>query len=153
MATRPPPDGKYPIKDGEWVGSVAMHYGFADWEKDVWKHPQNSKLKDLRQDPHVLAEGDELFIPPWEEKNEDCPTEKKHRFQLKVPSEVVRIRLLDDEGKPLKNEEYVLELEYSPGGGTFKQENTKTDGGGLLTEPIPSTTTIGRLRFPRLKQE
>ncbi len=153
MANKPPLDGKHIVTDGEWVGSVGIFYGYADWEQDVWRDPKNEDLRNLRKDPHVLAEGDVLFIPAWEEKKESCATEKKHRFQLKVPSEVLRIRLLDEEGEPLKDEDYKLEIDFRPGGGIFKQKNPKTDGDGVATESIPSTATSGRLRLPRLNQE
>lgn len=151
--SKPPEDGKHFVEDGEWVGSIAAAYGYFDWDKDVWQHAQNAKLKELRQDPRVLAPGDELFIPPWEEKKESCATEKKHKFKVKTPSEVLRIRLLDEEGKPLKDEDYQLDLDYDPGGGVFKQANPKTDNDGVVTESIPSTAISGRLRLPRLKQE
>jgi hypothetical protein len=152
MANRPPSDGIHVIVDGEWVGSVAMHYGFSDWNKEVWQLPQNASLRQKRPDPHVLGVGDKLFIPPWQEKVVDCPVAKRHRFELKVPTEVLRLRLLGEDAKPIKDEEYKLEIEHEPGGGTFKQAHSKTDGEGVLTEDVPSTARSGLLRLPRLHQ-
>jgi N-acetylmuramoyl-L-alanine amidase len=152
MPTRPPSDGKYKVKDGEWVGSIAMNFGYTDWKNDVWMNPQNSDLRTRRPDPYVLAPGDILFVPPWDQKQDSAATSQRHTFQLKAPTEVFRIRLLDDDKSPLKNEQYKLTLRYDPGGGSYTQANTKSDGNGVLTETIPSTTTVGWLELPRLKQ-
>lgn len=150
MPDKPPADGlNHVLQGGEWVGSVAIGYGFADWEKDVWKHPKNKTLRDKRKDPHVTAPGDVLFIPPWEEKKVDAATEQTHKFKLKTPTEQFRMRVLDEDGDPIKNADYTLELQYDPSGGVFKQKNKKTSGEGVVEETIPSTTTGGRLLIPQ----
>lgn len=151
--TRPPDDGKHEVQDGEWVGSIAASYGYFEWEHDVWKRPENASLRELHPDPHVLAEGDVLFIPPWEEKKEPCATEKKHKFKLKTPTELLRLRVLGIDGKPFKNEEYVLEIDYAPGGGKFEQKKKRTEANGVLEEWVPSTSIKGTLRFPGIGQK
>ncbi len=149
MPLKPPAEGlTHLIQDGEWAGSIAIRYGFADWEKDVWQHAKNAQLREKRKDPHVLAKGDQLFIPPWEEKEETGATEQCHKFKLKTPSELFRLRILDTEGEPVKNSEYTLKLEYGPGGGTFKQKKTRTDDQGVVEETIPSTAISGILLVP-----
>jgi len=154
MRKKPPEGGvSYKVKDGQWVGSIAMEHGFADWEADVWQHGNNAQLRDLREDPHLLAEGDELFIPPWEEHTESCGTEQKHQFRMKVPSEVIRIRVLDPAGEPLINEAYQLSIQCGSGGGVFRQKNETTDDEGMLSEEIPSTAREGRLCIPSLEME
>lgn len=152
MPTRPPTDGPYKVRDGEWVGSIAMNFGYANWDHDVWMRGENDDLRTLRVDPHVLAPGDLLFIPPWDDKQAACATAQRHTFQLKAPTEIFRLRVVDEIKDPLKNEEYKLTLRYDPGGGSYKQAGTKTDANGMLTETIPSTTTVGFLELPRLKQ-
>lgn len=152
MPTRPPDDGHYTVRDGEWVGSIAEKFGYTDWEHDVWTRSENAQLKELRKDPHVLAVGDVLFIPPWEDKQVDGATAQRHKFKLKAPTEILRLRVVDEYKNPLKNEEYELTLRYDPSGGSYKQANKKTDGTGAFTETVPSTTTVGMLKFPRLKQ-
>jgi hypothetical protein len=149
--SKPPEDGKHLVEDGEWVGSIAAAYGYFDWDKDVWQHSQNAKLRDLRPDPRVLAVGDELFIPPWEEKKESCATQKKHKFKVKTPTEFLRIRVLGLDGKPLGNLDYVLALDCAPGGGSYQQKNKKTNGDGILEESIPSTAMRGLILFPKLQ--
>src|SRR5436853_5915538 len=154
MPTKVPVDGlKHTVKEGQWVGNIALMYGFAEWEADVWNHDQNSDLKNLRKDPHVLAVGDELFIPPWQEKKESCAVEQKHTFKLKTPSETIRVRILDEDGEPVKNAKYTLTLDYEGNGITFKQQNTSTDGDGVMTEVIPSTVQSGVVRIADAKLE
>ncbi|HVS70485.1 MAG TPA: peptidoglycan-binding protein [Phycisphaerae bacterium] len=152
MPTRPPDDGRYKVREGEWAGSIAVEFGYTDWEHDVWMRSENSDLRELRGDPHVLAPGDILFIPPWQDKQAACATAQRHTFQLKAPTEIFRLRIVDENKIALKNEQYELTLRYDPGGGSYKQANTKTDGSGQLQETIPSTTTVGWLKLPRLKQ-
>lgn len=152
MRIKPPPGGKHHrVKEGEWVGSITMQYGFADWEK-VWTLPENAELKDRRPDPRVLAPDDELFIPELEEKKESGSTEQKHRFRLKVPVDVLRLRLVDDDGKPLENQPYVLEITTASRGGAYKQKNTKTDGDGVLCESLPIDALKGTLILTELEQ-
>ena len=140
------------VQDGEWVGSIAFVHGITDWDSVVWQHGNNSDLRNKRKNPRQLAPGDQLYVPPLDPGGESRATEARYKFKLKVPTEVYRVRMLDIDGKPLKNEEYTLSLEYDPRGGIFKQKNKKTDGDGLLQEKIPSTTTGGLLGIPRLRQ-
>ena len=149
MREKPPPEGvNHVVKDGEWVGSIAVRYGIADWDKDVWRHPKNDSLRRDREDPHVLAVDDKLFIPPWEDKEEPGQTEQLHRFKLKMPNEIFRLRILDVDGDPVTNAKYTLEIDHGPGGGSYKQQGARTDSDGVLEEVIPSTATVGRLRVP-----
>lgn len=154
MTRKPLPiDGKHFVKEGEWVGSIAISYGFTDWEKDVWNIPQNAALKKIREDPHLLAAGDVLYISQRKEKELPGGTEQKHRFKLKTPSEVLRIRILDGNGEPLKNEPYVLNIEFEAGGGVFRQQYSETDRAGVLIESIPSTAIKGKLILTKMEQE
>jgi protocatechuate 3,4-dioxygenase beta subunit len=146
MRQKPPPEGlTHKVKEGEWIGSIAILYGFADWEKDVWHHAKNTKLRETRKNPRTLAAGDELFIPPWQEKEESGATGQRHKFKLKTPNEYFRLRILDEEGEPVADAKYTLEIDCDPGGGTYKQQGTQTDPDGVLEEVIPSTAISGRL--------
>ncbi len=146
MRQKPPPEGlTHKVKEGEWIGSIAILYGFADWENDVWHHAKNTKLRETRKNPRTLAAGDELFIPPWQEKEESGATEQRHKFKLKTPNEYFRLRILDEEGEPVADAKYTLDIDCDPGGGTYKQQGTQTDPDGVLEEVIPSTAISGRL--------
>jgi len=153
MPSPPPENGKHIVADGEWVGSIAIGYGYADWENDVWKHSSNSALREKRIDPHVLLPGDELGIPPFEPKQEKCATTKKHTFKLKTPTETLRMRFLDSNGDPLKDADYVLNVRHGSGGGQFKQKGKKLNSDGMFEEQIPSTATGATLSIPSLDQE
>jgi len=154
MRVNPGQDGKnHTVQEGEWVGNVAMTYGYADWRTSVWQIAENSALRDKRKNPHELVPGDILFIPAWKQKQEQCITGQRHTFTLRVPTEAIRLRILDPDGKPVQNEKYVLEIEYSAHGGTYEQKGDTTDGDGILVESIPSTATRGRVIFPDLDQE
>jgi len=144
----PSTDGRHTVQAGEWAGSIAASYGYCDWEHDVWARAENKALRDKRKDPHLLVEGDEVFIPAWEEKVEKGATGQRHAFKLKAPTETLRIRIMGIDGKPMKDEEYSLEIDYAPGGGKYEQKNKKTTGQGLVEEVIPSTSIHGVLRFP-----
>jgi hypothetical protein len=149
MRQKPPPEGlTHIVKEGEWVGSIAIMYGFADWEKDVWQHSKNTELRETRKNPHTLAVGDPLYIPPWQKKEESGATGQRHKFKLKTPNEYFRLRILDEDGEPVANAEYTLEIEYEPGGGVYKQKGIHTDSDGVLEEIIPSTVISGRLIVP-----
>jgi hypothetical protein len=154
MPSTHPPDENYyhEVQPGEWVGSIALNYGYADWEKDVWKHDKNSDLRKARPDPHLLSPGDKLYIPFWEPRYEKCATTKRHTFKLKTPSETLRIKIKDETGAPLANQPYVLNVECGAGGGAFKQKNKKLDGEGMLDELIPSTAVSATLTLTDLDQ-
>jgi len=147
-----PSKGIHKVKDGEWVQSIATYYGIHNWER-IWKAQENADLVNLREDPHLIAEGDLLFIPPFEDKNESGDTENRHRFELKPSHELLRIRLLGLEGEPLKEEEYHLEIDTLPGAAIFEQKNEKTNDKGMMEERIPIGSIRGKLLFPELDQE
>jgi hypothetical protein len=113
---------KHNVKPGECIESIAFEYGFF-WEK-IWNHPNNSKLKKKRKDQNVLLVGDEVFIPDKTKKEVSKSTGEQHEFKFKgVPSKL-EIQLLDTEGKPRKDLEYVLEIE----GGKTHEDKVPGDG-------------------------
>ena len=91
----------YVVQSGDCVTSVAAERGFY-WET-IWNHPQNAELKQKRGDPNILNEGDTLFIPDKELKEESCATDKKHKFLLKGVPAKLRMRVMEEpkpEDKP-----------------------------------------------------
>lgn len=117
---------KYKVKQGDCISSIAYNNGF--FPDTLWNHPDNAKLKQKRQKPNILMPGDEVFIPDKEERNENCPTEQKHRFRLKEVPVNMRIRLLYED-VPLANESYILNVN----GDSFQG---KTDDEGKLEHSI-----------------
>ena len=154
MPTQPPTEGLWhTIHDGEWVGAIADQYGYSDWEKQVWKNRKNAGLRSKRPDPRVLAIGDKLFIPPWEEKKENAPHEKTSKFKLGGPKTLLRLKLLDPVNKPLKYMPYELTVNAPGTSVPFKQAAQKTDEDGGIEETVPISTQSVELLLVDLGQK
>ena len=139
---------KHTVKNGQWVGSIAARHGISDWEKNVWKHSDNAELRKTRKSPNLLVTGDKIHIPEPGEKSEDGATEQRHKFRKKSFRDILKIRLLSEESKPLKNTPYTLDIEVD-GPGDFVQEKKRTDGQGMLEEKIPRSAKTAQLRLTK----
>ena len=62
------------IARGECLSSVA--YAHQHFWQTLWEHPQNAALRERRGNPHVLYEGDSVFIPDPEPKQVAAATEQ-----------------------------------------------------------------------------
>jgi Putative peptidoglycan binding domain len=118
------------VEQGEYLASIAKDYGFSDWHT-IYDHPDNAELKKMRPNPDILLPGDELFIPDKQLKQESCATEKKHRFQVKVPKAFLKVVLKDGSGRPIKNQPYTLRVGWLTRKGT-------TDATGLVQQKVPT---------------
>lgn len=127
----------YKIKQGEHLSRIAQQFGFADY-RTIWEHPNNAKLKALRQNPNVLAPGDELFVPDKQLKIEARPTGAKHRFTAPVQPLVLRVVVKNLDDQPVANTPCKLQVE----GQTFE---LKTDGQGKIEKEIPKNAESGKL--------
>ena len=85
----------YIIKQGDCLHSIALGRGLI-WST-IWNHPSNSALKSLRKDPNILKEGDPLFIPDLELKQEPRGADQKHTFKRKGVPTILKLRILDYE--------------------------------------------------------
>lgn len=75
------------IRQGECIESLADRYGF--FPETLWKHADNSDLRELRKDQNILQPGDVVVIPDLELGEESAATEQKHRFRRKgVPAKM-----------------------------------------------------------------
>lgn len=123
------------IGQGESIPSIARDRGFF-WPT-IWNHGNNAALKSLREDPNVLFEGDEVYVPALTIKYESRATEAKHTFKRK--GDPVKFRLqLRKFGEPRKAERYVLEI-----GGKLLEGTTAGDG--MLEQWIPGNVRSGKL--------
>jgi N-acetylmuramoyl-L-alanine amidase len=52
---------KHVVREGECLASIAFENGF--FPDTIWRHADNSALKERRENPNVLQPGDVLFIP------------------------------------------------------------------------------------------
>jgi len=126
------------VEQGEWVSKIAALYGIADWRR-IWDHPNNSDLRQERQEPNVICRGDRLFIPERQLRIEHCPTDNKHSFRLKAAKKKLRLRLVDPEHKPRNGIMCELEIDNQLWG------NTETDEEGRIEFEIPDKARAARL--------
>lgn len=125
------------VKPGEHLGAIAKRYGYENFSA-LWEHPDNAALKAKRKDPLQLAPGDELFVPDRVQLIFKRETESSHDFQVHLDTVLLKLRLLDFDGKPRKDAPVIVRVEApADGGATSKaQQELLTDGDGNLTIEI-----------------
>jgi hypothetical protein len=129
------------VKEGDTIASIAKRYGFSDWHT-IYDHKDNAELRKQRHDPNILFPDDKVVIPEKEKKEDSGVTDQRHTFQFKGKKQWIRIIMKDQNNKPLKNEDYTLEIENV----SFKG---KTDSNGLLEHEIPQSASRGVLQINR----
>lgn len=126
------------IKQGETLSSVASENGFRNFHA-IFDHPQNAALKAIR-DPHVLLPGDELFIPDIEPKTVERTAGSLHRFIVQTSRLLLRLRLLDVNGRPLANTACDVGLESGK-----EPDIEVTDAEGALEKPLAANIRQGEV--------
>jgi len=127
----------YTVKQGDHLSKIAKDNGFTDYTI-IWDHPNNSDLKNLRQNPNILLPGDQVFIPDMEEKHETGATDKKHTFTVNKNTLKLRLVLEDMYEKPIAGAQCALLID-----GQVYQ--LTTDGNGKLEQEIPLDAKEGSL--------
>lgn len=117
------------VKSGESLARIARHYGFRDWRL-LYDHPDNADFRKKRPDPDVIFPGDIVVIPDKELRRASVNTGATHRFRVKAPRRVLRVRMVKPDGEPLK----AAELTLSYAGGEVEGE---TDGDGFVEIEVP----------------
>src|SRR5262249_17842677 len=107
-AERPVGKGDYVVQSGDCMESIAYEHGFL--AKTLWNLPENAELRNHRE-PNVLLPGDRVTIPPIRLREEDRPTDQRHRFRLLGPPCQFRLRFLDDKQQPRSGVPYVLTID------------------------------------------
>jgi hypothetical protein len=133
----------YTVGKGESATSIAAQNGF--FVDTLWNHPRNSALRAKRKTPDQLFEGDEIFIPDKQLKQEDGATGSRHRFKVKGVPAKFRLQLLAL-GEPRANEDYVLNIDGQLTSG-------KTDGQGWIKQSIPPGARSAKLLLQGGKEE
>ncbi|MFO0586477.1 MAG: peptidoglycan-binding domain-containing protein [Polyangiaceae bacterium] len=124
------------VAKGDCLSSIAFQNGY--YPGTIWEHPNNDALRDLRGDPNVLFEGDQVFLPDKEPKTTACQTGKRHRFTKRGVPARFRLQILNAD-KPRPNLDYKITID-----GKIEIEGT-TDGEGTLDIPIPPDARRGVL--------
>ncbi len=127
------------VRQGEYLPKIAAENGFPRYNT-IWDHPENSQLKEQRQNPNVLYPGDRVFIPGIETKEESGATEQRHRFRYHSTTLQLRLKIMDFDGKPLANTACRLHVH-----GTSHELETNDEG--LIETHIPHDTEQGLLQF------
>lgn len=140
-------DGIHKVEAGDTISSIGAFYGITDWEAKIWNAGENAKLKQERVNPNTLAPGDEVFIPELTQKQEGRPVDAWHDFHVVRNKRFLRLKLTDEDDKPIKNKPY--EIRPLPTfRGVFVQQGTTTDGEGMINEEIPHTLLHADLILP-----
>ncbi|MFO0613048.1 MAG: hypothetical protein U0414_10690 [Polyangiaceae bacterium] len=131
------------VRSGQTTESLAASRRL--YWKTVWEHPKNEGLRAKRKDPNLLHEGDEIFLPDVEPRDETCETTRRHTFKVRgIPSKL-QVRFLDLNGEPRADEPYELLVD-----GTMSAGPTTTrgslDGDGWVRANIHPTATRAVIR-------
>ncbi len=113
---------------GETIISIARKYKFRAW-RPVWEHGNNAGLRAQRPNPNQLAQGDKVFVPDKQPREQGCITNKRHIFWLRGMTQHVQQRLLNEDGDPMPGLAYTLVC----AGDTFPGT---TDADGELLEEV-----------------
>jgi Putative peptidoglycan binding domain/LysM domain len=127
---------EYEIVQGDTVVGLAFRYGLLP--NNIWDHPANSELKELRKDMNVLMPGDVLVIPDKEIKEVPRPVDQTHEFVRKGMVALYRLQVFDFE-EPRAGQDYTLSIDDS---------NTlqgTTDKSGTLEQYVPANARKGVL--------
>jgi hypothetical protein len=95
----------YVVRQGDYLTRIAHRLGFVAGE--VWDHPKNAELRELRSDPDTLKSGDVLFVPDVPKKRNKFTKETENAYVAKVPKLPVSL-VLDQNGEPIAGEKYVV---------------------------------------------
>lgn len=118
------------------MASIGAQTGFF-WQT-LWDLPDNADLKNLRKDPNVLMQGDQVVIPDLRKKQESRSDGARYKFKKKGVPEKLRIKLLDADKKPRANMAYTLYIDGVPQTGT-------TSATGEINVSIPPDAQQGKL--------
>jgi hypothetical protein len=127
--------GNYVVRDGDCLLSISERTGHF-WQT-LWEHVANMDLRLIREDPAVLYPGDQLFVPELRTREENAPTDQRHRYVRKGVPAKMRIQFLRD-GQPKANVSYKLEIDGTLGEGS-------TDSTGTVEVFIPPGAAHGSI--------
>lgn len=125
------------VEQGECFVSIAAAHGFADY-RVLYDHPDNASLRQRRRSPKVLLPGDRVFVPDRAQKDVDCATGRDHRFRMRRPSTLVRIRLQDEEGEAFAGKRYELVVDGEVFSGVSSDD-------GMVERRVPADARSGEL--------
>jgi hypothetical protein len=78
------------VATGENLSRIAKRYGIKGWKK-LWDAPENEKLRNKRENPHIIQPGDEVTVPGKEVQGIRRDTDQTHRIVVAVHRPVVGV--------------------------------------------------------------
>ena len=126
------------VKQGETLSSIALENGFRTF-RTIFEHPSNAALR-ANRDPHVLLPGDEVFIPDLIVASVARSTGVLHKFVVLTARLLLRLRLLDVNGRALANTACDVGLESGS-----QPEIEITDGDGVFQKPVSAQVRKGEV--------
>jgi hypothetical protein len=126
------------VLPGETLSSIAQKNNFANF-LTIWNDAGNAKLRQLRHNPHILQEGDAVFIPDPPQNVARGDDSQRHVFALQEPALFLNMQLQDIDGTPLADEDCVLRVDAKDKNGREALEDTfdiTTDKNGKLSQEI-----------------
>ena len=109
----------YEVKQGDCISSIAFEHGLLP--NIIWDHANNAELKSKRKNPNILLPGDVVFVPDKRLKEVSEPTNQVHKFKFQGAPAKLNLKLLDD-GEPISNEPFVLDINGKITEGTTDHE-------------------------------
>lgn len=119
---------------GETIVQIAHRSGFRSW-RSIWDHPENEALRRRRPNAHVLAAGDELFVPEVAVKDHTCATNRQHVFRVRRMTQLLQQVVLDANDRPLADRPYKVTA-----GATVVEGKTGADGVCRAEIPLDAKT-------------
>lgn len=148
VIVRSTPVGKVPMKpyvisQGDYLTQLAERLRFDPVE--VWAHPKNAQLRQLRPSPEILCPGDVLWVPDALPKRLPVRAKNTNSYQVKLKPAKVKIAFFDGNG-PLADEPF--DVEGIPAQPPGAPPRTTTSSGECVFE-VPVQMRSVRITFPR----
>lgn len=115
---------EYVVQAGEHLSGIAEQFGFDNVET-IWNDPANEHLRESRESPELLLEGDVVVIPDKKPMVAQRATGSSYDFQVHLETLKVKLRLLGFDGEPLASASCRLEV-------SSRELEATTDGDGIV---------------------
>lgn len=128
----------YVVQPGDYLLKLSLRYGF-DADR-VWNLPANKRLRDQKREPHMLADGDVLFIPDEPRKWLPVKTGADNTYTATMPKVAVNVKLLEGD-KASKGIAYTVEYPGTKLNGVAKDD-------GVVSFEVPISVAVVILTVP-----
>ncbi len=131
------------VQEGECLSIIAFNNGF--FVESLWNHESNASLRAQRDNPNLLAPGDQVNIPEKRQKEESVSVDGRHRFRLRGVPEKLRL-CLKNGGEPRSGAPYRLTIDEQVSEGV-------TGGDGVLEHFLMPNASRASLYLPDTKEQ